>query len=632
MISLISVVLIVFYLYSAVYVYMLNHCSNIKRIFLLIEINLTITFFANYMLVNASSYANAYFWMKLYRYLILPIPLLLLAGVLLLVFQDLEKKIQELLLIFGIAIPCMWALEFTPIGDASFTLYQSGMMFRWQIQMDTLPGILFNLLYILLFIPSAVLGTWAIQMFLAKKYPKYLELIRILAIAMMAVILIGVLQFYIIAKDGLYDGIFYFIMIGLPISLAYFLVVQERKLPLAMMDSYAKEIVNSLSEGVLMVDENFQVHRFNDFAERLFEWERGKTYALACDWENYEAVAQEILFRFQSPLFLDSFLVEVDCGVGIAKEEPDKKDIHRMILESDLAANQAIRYGNQKYYLYSDEMDSNRSAEFSMLNDYLYAALLGDELFIRYELKWDKQGNAVGLIAGICWKVNSEREMKEKEIIEIAEMYNFTQELERWRRKRLIWDMKYLYSKEKLMLPVTIRLMKSTFYNEENLQDLLKNMEENKVEKQYMEFALGEEIFKQATTLINTCLTTIRSHEIKVGLKNFGGLHSSLKYLRDLEIDFIILDPEFVNGIGINPTDEAILRMILDLAKNMRYRVLAFNISRKEQLEFLGGDCHEVSGSYFMPAQSMQELCESLRESRELVEAAEEGTKELPGK
>lgn len=820
MISLISAALLIFYLYSAFYIYMLNHRSAMNYVFWVLNINFAITSLANFMLINSADYESAFLWMKIYRYSILPVPILLFLGVLLLAFPSLKKKIKKLSIQFGTVVILLWMMESTKIGDQSFYLFQTAEGFSWQILSNTPLSFLFNMIFILSYIPTIVLSLIWLGNYLKKVVQKFSMIITTLTLFFIILSLMGIFKYFIIVKDGLYDGIFYFIAVGMPISLTYFFVYQERKLPLAMLNSYSAEIVNSLNEGVILFDANFHIIKCNHFAQKFFGWktnrnidfsryqkdclekmekvkrQKGKVlpnqdavvisesgqeipisfaiapvtryktnerylmlfmditkqrqmeeklttanrelneqiiwrtnviyeknnallqemdekeenrqkieyflendyltallnkngfmnmvnfnrsiseqalisvnimnmkmisetfsriiaekvileiadflkenwerssimarfenyrFLLYCDQDEYKEMADQILQKFQQPLLVDGIMIEVDCGIGIVYESTNRKDINQMIIESDLAANQARKYGKNQYYIYHDDMDTKRSAEFSMLNDYLYAALTANDLELRYDLRHDAQRNVIGLLAEIHWKMNTGREVTEKEIIDIAEMYNFTQELERWRIHRLIRDMKYLNSNRNgNALPVTIRLMKNTLYNERNLNELIEIIEDSQLDKRLFEFSGGEEIFTQSTGFINNCLSIIRGQGIKVGLKNFGGLYSSLKYLRDLEIDFIVLAPEFVEGIGISSRDEAILKMILDLAKNMSYSIMVENVARRKQFDFLIGDCHEFAGLLFFSPSSIEEVFRQLEKTEKPLDIMSE--------
>lgn len=808
MISLISVGLLVFYIYSAFYIQMLNHRSYRNNIFFLININFAVSAFANFMLINTVVYHEAMFWLRVYRYCILPIPLFLLLGRLLLAFPRLNAKKWVLTgLLVGI-ICVLVMIESTSIGENSYHLYREANQFHWQVRVDTISNLVYNLVYFLLFILSSLFSFFWLYQSLKKYIRRYHRLVTSILFTIIIVFVALIAEYLLIMKDGLYNGIFYFVVVGMPISFIYFFVFQERKLPLAMLHSYSTDIVDNLKEGALLLDERYQIILYNSFAQKIFGWGRGEShhfsgyqrgcieqvekvkskpdrniigqegvlvvaggleipisfsvakikdydegnkylflfidtrkrkemedkltranrkledqilwrtnaiyekntslrremeenkkkrrqierfleeddatgllnkngfmnqvgresgkaelalisinilnmkvilesfsplvadkliieiadflknhwgpmsviarfetyrFLLYCSKQKAQSLACKTLNYFRVPLEVEGLMIEVECGIGLVYGSINKKEINRMIIESDLAANQARKYGKNQYYLYHEDMHTKRSLEFSMLNDYLYMALTDKQLKIDYNFKFDDHGKIVGLLAEMYWMISEHRRISEAEIIEIAEMYNFSQELECWRLGQITADLKYLSTAQGgVVLPVTIGLMKTTFYHEANLKKIMKIIEDSQINKENFDFSLDEDIFIHPISFINTCLSMVHNHHIRVGLKNFGGLHSSLKYLRDLEIDFIILDPDFVAGIGLNQRDEAILEMILDLAENMNYNILVETISRQNQVDFLRGRCHQYAGSYFFQSRSIAKIHEFL--------------------
>ncbi len=90
--------------------------------------------------------------------------------------------------------------------------------------------------------------------------------------------------------------------------------------------------------------------------------------------------------------------------------------------------------------------------------------------------------------------------------------------------------------------------------------------------------------------------------EIGVGLviDDFGTGYSSLSYLKMFPVDKIKIDKSFIDGIPENTNDEAIVRAILAMAKQLKLQVVAEGIERKEQLNFLKHHaCKEGQGFLF---------------------------------
>ncbi len=83
-------------------------------------------------------------------------------------------------------------------------------------------------------------------------------------------------------------------------------------------------------------------------------------------------------------------------------------------------------------------------------------------------------------------------------------------------------------------------------------------------------------------------------HDMGVGISvdDFGTGYSSLSYLRRLPVDELKIDKSFVIGMA-NGEDDALVRGIIDLAHNLRLRVIAEGVETeavRERLRSLGCD------------------------------------------
>ena len=107
-------------------------------------------------------------------------------------------------------------------------------------------------------------------------------------------------------------------------------------------------------------------------------------------------------------------------------------------------------------------------------------------------------------------------------------------------------------------------------------------------------------------------LRTIRALGVHLSIDDFGTGYSSLTYLRRFPVETLKIDRSFVAGIGRDRDDEAIVEMILSLAKALHLEVVAEGVETAEQMTWLRQlGCKYLQGFHFgrpMPAEQIGDL------------------------
>jgi len=87
---------------------------------------------------------------------------------------------------------------------------------------------------------------------------------------------------------------------------------------------------------------------------------------------------------------------------------------------------------------------------------------------------------------------------------------------------------------------------------------------------------------------------------ITIAIDDFGTEYSSLSYLKKLPLNRIKIPKAFVDGIGVNQKDEAIIVSIIVLAIKLGCTTIAEGVENLKQLLFLEENgCDEIQGYYF---------------------------------
>jgi EAL domain-containing protein (putative c-di-GMP-specific phosphodiesterase class I) len=109
-------------------------------------------------------------------------------------------------------------------------------------------------------------------------------------------------------------------------------------------------------------------------------------------------------------------------------------------------------------------------------------------------------------------------------------------------------------------------------------------------------------------------ISAARKIGIKVALDDFGTGHSSLTLLRSLPIDKVKIDQTFVRELTTDDRVVAIVRSVINLARDLGLEVVAEGVETPEQARLLGElGCDHAQGYLWARAMPLDALTERLR-------------------
>ncbi len=108
-------------------------------------------------------------------------------------------------------------------------------------------------------------------------------------------------------------------------------------------------------------------------------------------------------------------------------------------------------------------------------------------------------------------------------------------------------------------------------------------------------------------------LEKLRGLGLELAIDDFGTGYSSLSYLKRLPVDMLKIDRSFVDGLGTDPDDTAIVGAVMVLASSLGLRVTAEGVENEVQLrELLRLGCQRVQGYYFCRPEAPDLISERL--------------------
>jgi EAL domain-containing protein (putative c-di-GMP-specific phosphodiesterase class I) len=127
-----------------------------------------------------------------------------------------------------------------------------------------------------------------------------------------------------------------------------------------------------------------------------------------------------------------------------------------------------------------------------------------------------------------------------------------------------------------------------------------------------LELEVTEEASSGRPDRVVDVMTRLKAIGVTLAIDDFGTGYSSLAYLKRFPIDVLKIDRAFICQIGVSNQDQAIARMIMGMAHQFGFKVVAEGVETAEQWRILlSMKCDLLQGYYFskpLPAADYQQF------------------------
>jgi EAL domain-containing protein (putative c-di-GMP-specific phosphodiesterase class I) len=198
--------------------------------------------------------------------------------------------------------------------------------------------------------------------------------------------------------------------------------------------------------------------------------------------------------------------------------------------------------------------------------------------------------------------------------IPIAEKSGLIVDASRWAVKESLAGLKRIEDAlgRKHELQMSINFSSHDFAEENFLQGILDVAKTNDIKPEQIKLEITERLLIQQPDNAKDTLKACRKAGVGVSIDDFGTGFSSLKYLKEFPINIIKVDKSFVDDIGKNKNNEAIILTTLSMAEQLNMSCVAEGIETIEQVEFFKKhQCQHLQGYYFskpVPAKDIEKL------------------------
>jgi diguanylate cyclase (GGDEF)-like protein len=331
----------------------------------------------------------------------------------------------------------------------------------------------------------------------------------------------------------------------------------------------------------------------------------GDEFVVLCEVESESeafAVAERIADAWERPIPVAAGgEIFVSASIGITTSARPQS-AETMLREADAAMYRAKDGGRGRYELFDEEMrqhafvrlrtesDLRRAVEreqfrvhYQPIFDVAVHRLLGVEALVR----WDRPGNGI---------------VGPGEFIELTEETGLIAPLGRWVLEQATaqvaeWRERFPHAAD---LGVTVNVSGRQLARPEFLGEVETALERSGLEPGTLGLEITESVLLKDASLPRSTLEAVRALGVRVLLDDFGTGYSSLSRLKGIPVDAIKVDRSFVDGLGAEEDDTAIVSAIVDIADSLGLGTIAEGVETPDQLEaLLGLGCQGAQGYLF---------------------------------
>jgi diguanylate cyclase (GGDEF)-like protein/PAS domain S-box-containing protein len=319
------------------------------------------------------------------------------------------------------------------------------------------------------------------------------------------------------------------------------------------------------------------------------------------DGTEAQQLSRRLLELFQTPLELDGHDCLVTVSIGIALIPTDASIPAKLLQNADIALYRAKEEGRNTSRFFEPEMDARLQRRKAFERD-LRLALSRNELELYYQPKFSLLNDKLaGVEALVRWRHPERGLVPPGEFIDIAEETGLILQLGEWvlraaARQAAAWD----------GLQMSVNISPVQFRQADLVQIVRSALQESRLAPHRLELEVTESVLIQQPDAAAKLLGELKALGVRVAMDDFGTGYSSLSYLQRFHFDKIKVDRSFISAIGTEPTAEAIIRAVINLASSLGMLTCAEGVETDEQLAALRHEgCSEVQGYLFgkpMPA------------------------------
>ena len=324
-------------------------------------------------------------------------------------------------------------------------------------------------------------------------------------------------------------------------------------------------------------------------------------------------LAERALKTLQLPMFIGTSELVMSASIGVAVLGSCAENSTDLMKYADIAMYQAKQEGRNQIRFYSDGIHQAVQARANIEYD-LRQALEQGQLRVYYQAQMTADSGVVkGIEALLRWEHPERGLLLPEEFLVTAEEMGLIVPIGDWVLRTACLQLSQWQKRSEtadLRLVIAVNLSAIQIRGDRLLQSVDDALSQSQLPSSCLELEITENALIDDTGHTMYILNRLVARGVALSLGDFGIGYSTLQHLKQLSIQALKIDQEFVSAIGQGVQNDRLLSAMICFAQTLKLTVIAEGVETREQADFCREHgCDLLQGFYYskpVPAEEFE--------------------------
>ena len=347
--------------------------------------------------------------------------------------------------------------------------------------------------------------------------------------------------------------------------------------------------------------------------------------------EHARLIAHRVVQAFDDTFAIDGHDLLIRPSVGLAVAAADESEISAdaLLKQADVAMYSAKRSRSGGVHTFTPEMHLIEPNELDLSADANGAAgsgaaavrLLGElrraidqlDLSLVYQPKFGlRDGDIVGVEALVRWPHRDRGLLGPDHFLPLVREHGLMRSVTELVLAQALDDVAAWHA-QGFDVPVAVNIFAPSLGDLELPRQIARALSERNLRSDSLTVEITEDLLLDNLDRTRTVLNRLRENGVRIAIDDFGSGYSALWYLRELPVDEVKLDRQFIAPILVDPRAAAIVRAVIDLARALGVTSVAEGVEDAlTAVRLIEYGCEVAQGYYYSPPVDAAAMLEML--------------------